>query len=80
MFFLNTETPSSTFSPIGFPEKFENIAKVLNFFLTSKITFLVISRFIRSLSVTNNGLDISKFLQASDKSLILFSPTHTEVG
>ena len=45
-------------------KQFKKIDRLLRFFLISKMTFLTISRFIRSLSVTNSGLDIFKFLQA----------------
>ena len=51
--FLNTSTPSSTFSPIGFPEKFEKTFNSLSFFLVSDIIFIIKGKFTRSLSVTN---------------------------
>ena len=43
-------------------------------------TLITIFDLARPLSVTNNGLLISKVLQAILKSLILFSPTHMVVG
>ena len=42
--------------------------------------FFTISDLAKPLSVTSNGLLISKFLHAIAMSLILFSPTHIVVG
>ena len=42
--------------------------------------FLIIFDLEKLLSVTNNGLDIFKSLQANPKFLMLFSPTNILVG
>ena len=80
LFFLNSFTPSSTFSPIGLPVKFEKTFKLLKIFKFSLIIFFIKDKFTKSLSVTNNGLIIFKFLHASFRSLTRFSPTQTVVG
>ena len=80
LLFLNSITPSSTFSLIGLPVKFEKVDNFLKFFFKFEMTFFVIVKPIKFLSVTNNGLLIFKFLHAKGKSSILFSPTHTVVG
>ena len=62
------------------PTTFENnlTEKPLSFkFLTVLIT---ISEFASPSSVISNGFETPNDLQASDKSLILFSPTQIEVG
>ena len=79
LLFLNTSTPSSTFSPVGFPEKLEKIHN-LNFFSKSFIKFFINSKSIKSLSVTNNGFKVLISSQAFSKSLALSLPTQTVVG
>ena len=68
---LNSFTPSSTFSPTGFPEKLEKKFNSLNFFFISDIISFINGRWIKSLSVTNKGLLIPKSIHAIVKSFIL---------
>ena len=53
---------------------------ILRWHFRPEIIFLIKGKFTKSLSVTNNGLVIFKFLDASIKSLTRFSPIQTVVG
>ena len=75
LLFLNTSTPSSTFSPVGFPEKFEKIHN-LNFFSKLFTKSFINSKLINSLSVTNNGFKVLISTQALSRSLAPVSYTH----
>ena len=63
-----------------FPEKLENTCRFSNTFFNFSITFDVIGRFKRSLSVTKRGLLIFKSKQASARSSILPAPNQILVG
>ena len=78
LFFLKTSTPSSTFSPVGFPENLEKVVN-LNFFSKSFTKSFINSKLIKSLSVTNNGFKVLISTQAFSRSLALSFPTQTVV-